>query len=81
MFVNDGSIEVQYYEIVIKHDDEGNIAGYIQFESCGTVHRSNIYSIPELNGILVAWRHNELKGSFAAGYSLAKDHGFQLVQE
>lgn len=73
-------MEINYYEIVVKLVD-GKLVGRLRFQSCDTVHESDLYTIPELNEVIVNWRHNQLNGSFAAGYTLAADHAYNLVQE
>ena len=73
-------MEINYYEIVIKQVN-GQVCGRIRFQSCDVVHESELYSIPELSEVILNWRHNQLKGSFAVGYTLAAGHAYHLVQE
>ncbi len=73
-------MEINYYEIVVKLVD-GQLVGRLRFGTTTGVHESNLYTIPELSQLILDWRHNQLQGSFAAGYTLAKDHAYHLVQE
>lgn len=70
---------VHYIEIILSLY-HGDIVGRIRFLDDGDLIESSLYSIGELNNILMLWRDNMLKGSFALGYNLAKDYSFQIVE-
>ena len=71
---------VNYLEIVIKvyHDEP---VARLRYTLNNEVHESALYSLQEINNVLVLWRMNELQGSFAFGHTLAKDFQFQIVGE
>ncbi len=70
---------VRYIEIVLSPYHYA-IVGRIRFEDEGELIESSLYSIGEINNILALWRDNALQGSFAIGYTLAKDYSFQIVE-
>lgn len=72
-------IQIDYFEIEFSNH-HGQIMGSIQFDNMGTIERSNLYSINELNQILTHWKNGTLMGSFAIGTRLAKRYSFQIFQ-
>jgi len=70
---------VVYYEIVVKlyHDE---IIGRLRYVMHGELQESALYSLPELNNLLVLWRHNELSGTFGV-HPLSPTATFQIVTE
>lgn len=72
--------EVNYIEIVIS-TYHGDINARIRYTINNQLHESALYSLREINNIIVLWRMGELSGSFAIGHTLVKDFQFQLVTE
>ena len=69
---------VKYYEIVIKqyHKD---IVARIRYAFNGELIESQLYSIAEINNILLLWHMNGLKGSFGL-HPLSPNAQFQIVE-
>lgn len=68
---------IDYYEIEIG-TYHGEPVGRLQYHNQGVLDCSNLYTMQELNNILMLWRMGELKGSFAIGSKLADNAAFQI---
>lgn len=71
---------VNYLEIVITVY-HGEPCARLRYVLNNEVHESALYSLQEINNVLVLWRMNELQGAFAIGHTLAKNFQFQIVGE
>jgi len=77
------AVELGYYEIVF-YSRFANQYGRIRFlktEDKESIEESQLYTVPELNEILSAWKREELMGSFGIGYKITGNTSFQLIQE
>lgn len=70
---------INYYEIVVKiyHDEP---VARLRYYYGNEIIESNLFSIPEINNVLVLWRANELQGGFGI-HQLSENALFQIVQE
>lgn len=71
---------IRYYEIVIK-TYHGEPVGRLRFERNGTPEESALYSIPELNNLILLLEQGAGLGSFAIGCQLEKGARFTLCTE
>ena len=69
---------INYFEIVL-NSYHGEIVGRIRYTADSEVCESGLYSLMELNSIIILWKNNNLLGSFAMGHQLSPDFTFQLV--
>lgn len=71
--------EIDYFEIVVsRYHDE--IVARIQFANGDKLEQSALYSLAEINNILMLWKMGELMGSFAMNCKLSEKFRFQIFE-